>query len=608
MTHMRLLQWINSSVRAKLLTLFVILTSIPLIAVGSVSYQKSFNTVSDHSKSATLMVADQLGRDIDILFQDVGELLELSNNPTVHHFLYSQTETYEDAKEILTTFDLYRETYKYESVLNISMVNLYGKGISEQIGVFQLDVNPLRNPHFTVLLNHPDQVLNITPSDADPLDRLDGFQYKQSNVISIMAAVKQQITHEVIGFIVIDLDDSIVEQFIDNTTIGQTGFFHVIDEIGKPIFVPSQPDNQIQASQLQQTELQHQFINPRGSFVESSHGKPQFIVYTTSEETGWIIVGSAPLQEIVEEANEIRQVIIISVALSILFTMTLYFFMTKWLIRPVQLLKKQMRQAASGFLEAKVKTSGQDEIADLGRSFNTMLEQIKMLLEQSINEQEQIQKAELRTLQAQINPHFLYNTLDSIVWMAEANKNAQVIQLVQALSRFFRISLSKGRDWIPLKDELEHVQSYLIIQQMRYRDILQYEIDVHPSLLNTPILKMTLQPIVENALYHGIKNKRRMGLIRISAQKEDMGQFTLVVEDDGIGISPVRMEQIRKRLDVPSSQELTEDDVIIGFGLYNVHQRVRLYYGSNYGVAIESVELQGTLVSLCIPIERRDNP
>lgn len=606
MTHMRLLKWLTSSLRAKLLTLFVILTSVPLIAVGSVSYQKSFNTVSSHSKTATLMVADQLGRDIDILFQDVGKLLEMSNNPTVHHFLYSQTETYEDAKEILTTFDLYRETYKYEDVLNISMVNLYGKGISEQIGVFQLDVNPLRNPHFTWLLNHPDQVLNISPSDADLLDRLDGFQYKQPNVISIMAAVKQQVTHEVIGFIVIDLDDSVVEQFCDNTTIGQTGFFYVMDEQGKPIFVPSQ-FKQTQAIQLQPTGLKYQFIQKRGSFVDTSHGKPKFIVYTTSEETGWTIVGSAPLQEIVKEANEIRQVIIISVVLSILFTITLYFFMTRWLIRPVQLLKKQMRQAASGFLEAKVKTTGQDEIADLGKSFNTMLQQIKMLLEKSIYEQDQIQKAELRTLQAQINPHFLYNTLDSIVWMAEANKNTQVIQLVQALSRFFRISLSKGRDWIPLKDELEHVQSYLIIQQMRYRDILDYEIDVHPSLLDTPILKMTLQPIVENALYHGIKNKRRKGLIRISAQKEHEGIFTLMVEDDGIGITPERMEQIHYRLNIPSSQELPEDNVNIGFGLYNVHQRVRLYYGSIYGVTIESVELQGTHVSLRIPIERRDH-
>ncbi|WP_232510318.1 cache domain-containing sensor histidine kinase [Paenibacillus crassostreae] len=607
MAPMRLLQWITSSLRAKLLTLFVILTSIPLIAVGSVSYQKSFNTVSSHSKTATLMIADQLGRDIDILFQDVRELLELSNNPTVHHFLYSQTETYEDAKEILTTFDLYRETYKYESVLNISMVNLYGKGISEKIGVFQLDVNPLRNPHFTELLNHPDQVLNITPSDAEPLDRLDGFQYQQPNVISIMAAVKQQITHEVIGFIVIDLDDSIVEQFVDHTTIGQTGFFHVIDERGKAIFVPSQINDASQAIQGQPLDLQHQFIQKRGSFVESSKGKPQFIAYTTSAETGWIIVGSAPLQEIVQEANEIRQVIIVSVALSILFTITLYFFMTRWLIRPVQLLKKQMRQAASGFLEAKVKTTGQDEIADLGKSFNTMLEQIKMLLEKSIQEQDQIQKAELRTLQAQINPHFLYNTLDSIVWMAEANKNAQVIQLVQALSRFFRISLSKGRDWIPLRDELEHVQSYLIIQQMRYRDILQYDIQVEPALLDIPILKMSLQPIVENALYHGIKNKRRKGLIRISAREEQKGIFTLIVEDDGIGITSERMKQIQTRLDVSSSQELIEDDITIGFGLYNVHQRVRLYYGQHYGVTIESVELQGTRVSLRIPIERRDS-
>jgi len=236
---MKLIRWIFSSLRAKLLTMFVILTSIPLIAVGLVSYQKSFNTVSGHSKAATMLVVDQLARDIDILFQDTGRLLELENNPQALHFLFSQSETYDDAKEILKTFNLYRETYKYDNVLNITMVNLYGRGISERRGVFLLDKNPLRNPHFNYLLSHPEAILNIPPSDASPLDRLDGFQYPNQNVISIMATVKQRITHEVIGFIVIDLEDSVVERFFDSFSIGKTGFFYIVDESGNPIFTPS---------------------------------------------------------------------------------------------------------------------------------------------------------------------------------------------------------------------------------------------------------------------------------------------------------------------------------------------------------------------------------
>ncbi len=599
-TPMKLIKWIFSSLRAKLITLFVILTTIPLITVGLVSYQKSFTTVSGHSKAATMLVADQLGRDIDVLFQDTGKLLELEKNPHVLHYLFSQIDTYEDAKEKLKTFDLYRETYKYDSVLNITMVNLYGRGISERKGVFQLDKNPLRNPHLLHLVNHPDADENIPPSEASPLDRLDQFEYPQQNIISIMATVKQRITHEVIGFIVIDLDDSVVERFTDTVTIGKTGFFYVVDSSGNTIFTPSR----IKASDrvLMPADLSNRLSERRGGFVDRKETKPKFVVFTTSETTGWKVVGLVPLQEIVAEANEIRQLIIVSVALSILFTITSYFFITRRLTYPVQLLKNKMRQAASGYLEAKVKPTGQDEIADLGNSFNIMLEKIKMLLQQSIEEQEHIQKAELRTLQAQINPHFLYNTLDSIIWTAEAGKNKDVIQLVQALSKFFRTSLNKGRDWIRLEEELDHVRSYLVIQQMRYRDILHYEIEVEPALATLPILKMTLQPIVENALYHGIKNKRGKGLIRIIGRADYEDHMVLQIVDNGIGISIHKLEQLKDQLNKQRMPEETGDEVSGGFGLHNVHQRIRLYYGERYGVQVDSIDQTGTTVTIRIPI------
>lgn len=594
---------ISSSLRAKLLTLFVVLTFIPLITVGMISYQKSFDTISGHSKASTLLVADQMARDIDVLFQDTGKLLELEKNPQVLHFLFSQSGTYEDAKEILRTFGLYREIYGYQSVLNMTMINLYGKGISERKGVFQLDHNPLRNPHFQTLMDNPDRVLNVPPSDGSELDRLDGFTYPGTSVISIMATIKQRITHEVIGFIVIDLDDSIVEKFTNEVTIGKTGYFYVTDQAGNVIFTPSKlsgsgkPYSPSALALLTAGRLGQE----RDSFVQETEGKPRFVVYSTSRFTGWKIVGNAPLQEIVEDANKIRQLIFASVALSIAFTITLYFFITSRLTRPIQLLKNKMRQAASGYLDAKVKPAGKDEIADLGSSFNIMLEKIKGLLDQSIKEQELIQKAELRTLQAQINPHFLYNTLDSIVWMAEAGKNEQVIQIVQAFSRFFRVSLNKGRDWISIKSEIEHVRSYLIIQQIRYRDILDYEISVEPELQAYAILGMTLQPLVENALYHGIKNKRGKGLIRVIGHTENGQDIVLSVEDNGIGMNEAKLAELRASLDRSRDQAEEAGETGGGFGLHNVHQRIRLYFGERYGVEIESREGEGTRVSVRIP-------
>jgi two-component system sensor histidine kinase YesM len=249
-------------------------------------------------------------------------------------------------------------------------------------------------------------------------------------------------------------------------------------------------------------------------------------------------------------------------------------------------------------LQALVTTENVDEITELGISFNLMISQIRDLLNAKIMEQENLKKAELRTLQAQINPHFLYNTLDTIVWMAEAKKTDQVIEIVRALSSFFRIALSKGRDWISLRQELEHVQSYLTIQKMRYRDILDYRFDIDESLLDNTILKLTLQPLVENALYHGIKTKRTGGEIVVSARRGEEGSVILEVCDDGVGFTPYKLSQIRETLSGTTDEISMKES---GFGLENVNKRIKLYYGTQYGLAIESHYRGGTQVTVTIP-------
>ncbi|MEI2394954.1 cache domain-containing sensor histidine kinase [Paenibacillus phytohabitans] len=597
---MRITHWISSSLRAKLLALFIVLSTIPLIAVGLISYQKSYTSISSHSKASSMLQADMLGTNIDNLFKDTERLLELSNNPQVIHFLFSQSETYQEAKAILQTFTLYRDTYKYEDVLNISLINLYGKGISERRGIFQSNINPLRNPHFQTLSQNPELILRIPPPLISGYDRVDGFTYRDQGVISIMTAVKQRITHEVIGFIIVDLNDSFIKEFCDKMTIGTTGFFYLLDQQNNPIYVP--PVQEAAVALVQETGLPAGQISGSGSFVLQTAGPPWFIVHTSSLSTGWKIIGMAPLQEIVAEANRIRQLIIVSVGLSIIFAITLNYLLTRRLTRPIQLLQHKMRLTASGYLEAKVKPDGNDEIADLGQSFNIMVEQIKALLEQSIRKQQQLQKAELRTLQAQINPHFLYNTLDSIVWMAEAGNNDGVIRIVKALSGFFRLSLNKGRDWVLIRSELAHAQSYLIIQQMRYRDILEFKIEVAEELQGYPILNMTLQPLIENALYHGIKNKRGKGLISIIGHT-DANSIMLTVADNGIGIPGERLTLLREYIEHPLQSEDT-DTAQNGFGLQNVHQRLQLYFGDEYGIRLDSSEGYGTQITVRIPKNR----
>ena len=252
-------------------------------------------------------------------------------------------------------------------------------------------------------------------------------------------------------------------------------------------------------------------------------------------------------------------------------------------------------------LQALVTSDNVDEITELGMSFNIMIGRIRELLDSKIKEQENLQKAEFRTLQAQINPHFLYNTLDTIIWLAESKKTGQVIDIVRALSKFFRITLSKGKDWITIREEIERTESYLAIQKMRYRDILDYQLEVDEDILDGTILKLTLQPLVENALYHGIKNKRSGGTITVRAGRVNGNEVLLEVEDDGVGLTPYKLGQIQARL-IDDTGEINLQET--GFGLENVSKRIRLYYGKKYGLAIKSEYQHGTKVSLVIPLKK----
>lgn len=266
---------------------------------------------------------------------------------------------------------------------------------------------------------------------------------------------------------------------------------------------------------------------------------------------------------------------------------------------PIKKLHDVTTTITANDLQVLVNRDNANEVAELGMSFNIMIGKIKELLDSKIKEQENLKKAEFRTLQAQITPHFLYNTLDTIIWLAEAKKTNEVIEIVSALSSFFRIALSKGQDWITIRDEVEHTRSYLTIQKMRYRDILDYELEVDEDILDSTILKLTLQPLVENALYHGIKNKRKGGVIVVRVKKADPDSVLIEVQDDGIGFTPFRLARVEQEMNDESSEMVKLKES--GFGLENVNKRIKLYYGKTYGLSIKSEYRVGAQVSLLIP-------
>jgi two-component system sensor histidine kinase YesM len=268
--------------------------------------------------------------------------------------------------------------------------------------------------------------------------------------------------------------------------------------------------------------------------------------------------------------------------------------------RPIKKLHDVTNTITRNDLRALITRDNVDEITELGLSFNIMVGRIRELLDSKLKEQDNLKKAELRALQAQINPHFLYNTLDTIIWMAESKKTDDVVELVSELSNFFRISLSKGRDWITIGEEIQRTRSYLTIQRMRYRDTMDFNIQVDADVEDCTVLTLILQPLVENALYHGVKHKRQRGTIVVRAQPRNTDEVLLEVEDDGIGIPAEQLAQINADLDA----DLDAIHVESGFGLANVNRRIKLYYGKQYGLSLKSTYGVGTCVAIVIPMTR----
>lgn len=282
------------------------------------------------------------------------------------------------------------------------------------------------------------------------------------------------------------------------------------------------------------------------------------------------------------------------IVIFVLLVMWMTLFLSAGILRPVRQLYQVTEKIAEGDFTVRAKTDSRDEIAVLAHSFNNMAENMQGLIDQIKEDEAKMHRADLRLLQEQINPHFLYNTLDTIVWLVESDQSQEAVQMVVTLSNFFRLVLSKGKEFITVKEEEQHIRSYLEIQKVRYHDILEYDIQIDKVLYGYQIPKLTLQPLVENSLYHGLKYKRAKGYIHITGERSD-GLIHLRVRDDGVGMDEEELTLLREEIQKPCSE--TEK----GFGLANVNERIRMYYGPQYGMSIFSEKGKGTIVELVMP-------
>ncbi len=304
------------------------------------------------------------------------------------------------------------------------------------------------------------------------------------------------------------------------------------------------------------------------------------------------------------DTNEkMKQIAVILSAIQILIVLFVMLFavlaqrsVTGSINEPIRELENLSSQIAAGNLSARADIPDVTELDNLTMNLNLMAEKIKDLIDENIQEQKNLQKSEMKALQAQITPHFLYNTLDTIIWLAEGKQYDQVISVTRNFSSFFRTSLNRGKEWTKVQDEFEHIRNYLTIQKIRYRDILDFTIDYDEKMENKQMLKLLLQPLVENALYHGIKNKRGQGRLSVRGWQEN-GFLCFTVDDDGIGISAERLKDIETQIGGNADISAVNDV----YGLYNVSKRLALYYNNKASLEISSVYKEGTSVSFRLP-------
>ena len=303
-------------------------------------------------------------------------------------------------------------------------------------------------------------------------------------------------------------------------------------------------------------------------------------------------------EQTVEERRNLIRVAVIILVLVLGVSVISAVLITRSITRPVRMLCDGAEEIGQGHLDTRISIAAGNELSIVGDSFNRMARQITVLIADIKEEQIYNRNMEQKLLQAQINPHFLYNTLDNILWLSEDGRKDDVQALVMSLSQFFRTTLSGGRDIILLREEISHVEAYLQIQKFRYQDILSYEIHVPENLMNVSVIKMTLQPLVENALYHGIKNRRGMGLLTITAWAEE--EYVCIrVSDNGIGM---REDELQYARDLVSGDRKPAEDNT-GFGLANAAERLRLNFGEKYRIQIDSTYGEGTSVTVYNPAD-----
>ncbi len=573
------------SLRLKLMVYFLLILALPLVTLGVIGPSLYATSIERETMAHTGRMISQVTMNIELRVQEMEKLIDLvARTGAVAAFLEGGEASEAGRAAIREAVSAVVATHP--EIAGLLVVTERGAWESE--GFSRTTRDSLADERwYAEARGAPGQVRLM----ARPIGRniRSTRRYGADEVVSIVKAVTGARDGAVRGAVLVDMKLSSIEELFKDAALGKAGFLFIADGSGEMVYAPV--NEVVYRVPLEALE--------DGAAAVRVAGEDYQVLAQESAYTGWRTVGVFSLDETLKEVSLVKYWTFLIGGLTMALATVAAIFFTSSVAKPVLRLRSLMKRVEQGDLAVRFAGQGGDEIAELGLGFNEMIERIQSLIDQVYSEQQSKREAELRILQEQIKPHFLYNTLDTIQWMAQEHRVEDVVRMVGALTSLFRIGLSKGREIISLTDELEHVRSYLCIQKMRYEDKFDYSVSVEEGLRGLRVLRLVLQPLVENAIYHGIKERRGTGSLSVTGRLErgESGpELLLAVRDDGVGMDAALVARLN------ASLEGGGEGYPGGYGIRNVHERIRLTFGKPYGLSFRSGPGEGTEVTIRHPV------
>ena len=574
-----------SSIQSVIFATVAVLVLSAVVIVTGVSMKFTNTSIFENSSEYTHTIIQQMNQNIDSYIDYMENIAYLiSSNEDVQDYLFDERIDNEGRYRILNQFQTILDSRS--DIRNVGIISKNGRMlINDGSKSVNQDLDLNTQEWYATALEKPNGPI-LTSSHVQHI-----ISGERPWVITLSRGIRDRSgSGEKEGVFFIDLNYSAISGLCDQSTVGTKGYAFILDAKGNIVYHPQQ---QQLYNELQTENISLIMDTDEDTVLTGTGNDGKLYSISRSEKTGWTVVDCTNVKELLSKSRQAQSVYVLTAIILVIVALLFSRFMARSITLPIQKLRDSMKKVQEGdFSVSDVVVDSKNEIGSLTKSFDVMTHRIHELMEQNVHEQEEKRKSELKALQSQINPHFLYNTLDSIIWMAEGKKNEEVVLMTASLARLLRQSISNEDEVVPIANEVEYARGYLTIQKMRYKDKLEFQIEVDSSILYIPLIKLVLQPIIENAIYHGLKYKESKGLLIVKGFMKD-GNAVLQVIDDGVGMDEETLAHIYDKHKVNYHSN--------GVGVYNVQKRLKLYYGEDYGITYTSELGKGTTATITIP-------